>query len=190
VVGALRGALPAAAARTRPQAPPGYPAIDYRGGLFGLVGIVCCGRGIFVLLARPRRIPDLWVFGFVVVVVFALVPHFICHGARVPDCPTSRRTLSPCPIRLQRSSAGLMTPGMGSPLTFLEDIVRRPAWQRYGACRGEDVEAFVPSVGGNFNRARELCRSCTVRQGASASPWLTRISLACGPGRRRRKDAR
>ena len=56
-----------------------------------------------------------------------------------------------------------MTPGNGEPLTFLEELVHRPYWQRSGACRGENVEAFVPSVGGNFNRARELCRGCTVR---------------------------
>ncbi len=56
-----------------------------------------------------------------------------------------------------------MTPGTGEPLTFLEELIRRPAWQRYGSCRGEGVEAFVPSVGGNFTRARELCGGCTVR---------------------------
>ncbi len=39
----------------------------------------------------------------------------------------------------------------------------RPDWQHYGACRGEDVELFIPNLGGNFNRARELCRGCTVR---------------------------
>jgi WhiB family redox-sensing transcriptional regulator len=59
--------------------------------------------------------------------------------------------------------AWLMAPGQGEPLTFLEELIRRPAWQRYGACCGESIETFVPSVGGNFNRARELCRGCTVR---------------------------
>jgi WhiB family redox-sensing transcriptional regulator len=56
-----------------------------------------------------------------------------------------------------------MTPGVGEPITFLEDLIRRPDWQRYGACRGEDVQAFIPNLGGNFTRARELCRGCTVR---------------------------
>jgi WhiB family redox-sensing transcriptional regulator len=58
----------------------------------------------------------------------------------------------------------LMAPGIGEPLTFLEELVRRPVWQRYGACRGESIEMFVPSVGGNFTKARDLCRSCPVRQ--------------------------
>jgi WhiB family redox-sensing transcriptional regulator len=57
-----------------------------------------------------------------------------------------------------------MAPGISEPLTFLEDLIRRPAWQQYGACRGESIETFVPSLGGSFNRARELCRGCQVRQ--------------------------
>jgi WhiB family redox-sensing transcriptional regulator len=56
----------------------------------------------------------------------------------------------------------LMTPGISEPITFIEDLIRRPTWQRYGAWRGVDVETFMPSVGGNFNRARALCRGCTV----------------------------
>jgi hypothetical protein len=60
--------------------------------------------------------------------------------------------------------AWLMAPGQGEPLTFLEDLIRRPPWQRYGACHGESIETFVPALGGNFTKARELCRRCTVRQ--------------------------
>jgi hypothetical protein len=60
--------------------------------------------------------------------------------------------------------AWLMAPGQGEPLTFLEDIVHRPAWQRYGACRGVDIEAFIPNRGGRFGPARELCQRCAVRQ--------------------------
>lgn len=58
-----------------------------------------------------------------------------------------------------------MAPGKGEPLTFLEDLIRRPSWQREGACRGESISTFVPSLGGGgFARARELCLSCAVRQ--------------------------
>jgi WhiB family transcriptional regulator, redox-sensing transcriptional regulator len=60
--------------------------------------------------------------------------------------------------------AWLMSPGQGEPLTFLEELIRRPSWQRHGACRGESIETFVPSLGGKFDRAREVCRGCTVRQ--------------------------
>ena len=56
-----------------------------------------------------------------------------------------------------------MAPGTGEPLTLLENLIRRPDWQRYGACRGEDVQAFIPNLGGNFTKARELCRGCAVR---------------------------
>jgi hypothetical protein len=59
--------------------------------------------------------------------------------------------------------AWLMAPGQGEPLTFLEDLVHRPAWQRYGACHGEYVETFIPGLGGNFTKAREVCRECAVR---------------------------
>ncbi len=48
-------------------------------------------------------------------------------------------------------------------LTTLGDLFGRPSWQLDGACRGEDVELFIPSVGGNFNRARQMCDGCTVR---------------------------
>lgn len=49
-------------------------------------------------------------------------------------------------------------------LTTVAELFGRPAWQRYGACCGADIETFVPSIGGNFTKARELCRVCTVRQ--------------------------
>jgi WhiB family redox-sensing transcriptional regulator len=49
-------------------------------------------------------------------------------------------------------------------LTTIDDLFGPPDWQRYGACRGENIETFVPSVGGNFTKAAELCRACTVCQ--------------------------
>ena len=49
-------------------------------------------------------------------------------------------------------------------LTTIDELFSRPEWQQYGACRGEDIETFVPSLGGNFARARQLCRGCSVRQ--------------------------
>jgi WhiB family redox-sensing transcriptional regulator len=49
-------------------------------------------------------------------------------------------------------------------LTTIDDLFGRPAWQRYGACRGESIEAFIPGKGGNFAIARQLCAGCTVRQ--------------------------
>jgi WhiB family redox-sensing transcriptional regulator len=58
--------------------------------------------------------------------------------------------------------AWLMAPGEGEPLTFLAELIRRPEWQGHGACRGETIETFVPSLGGSFNRARELCGQCAV----------------------------
>jgi WhiB family redox-sensing transcriptional regulator len=49
-------------------------------------------------------------------------------------------------------------------LTTVAELFGRPAWQRYGACRGENIEAFIPGKGGNFAVARQLCAGCTVRQ--------------------------
>ncbi len=45
----------------------------------------------------------------------------------------------------------------------MDDIFDWGEWQRYGACHGEDVELFIPNLGGNFNRARKICDGCTVR---------------------------
>jgi WhiB family redox-sensing transcriptional regulator len=49
-------------------------------------------------------------------------------------------------------------------LTTVAELFGRPAWQRSGACRGENVEAFIPNRGGSFSAARELCGACPVRQ--------------------------
>jgi hypothetical protein len=46
----------------------------------------------------------------------------------------------------------LMTEG-DENLTSIEDLFRHPAWQRYGACHGEDVGTFVPGLGGNFRES-------------------------------------
>jgi WhiB family transcriptional regulator, redox-sensing transcriptional regulator len=48
-------------------------------------------------------------------------------------------------------------------LTTIDDLFGRPDWQRYGACRGEDIESFIPNRGGTFSTARDLCRECSVR---------------------------
>jgi WhiB family redox-sensing transcriptional regulator len=55
-----------------------------------------------------------------------------------------------------------MTPS-NEDLTVAE-LFGRPAWQRYGACRGSSIEAFIPGRGGNFTKAREVCGRCSVRQ--------------------------
>jgi WhiB family redox-sensing transcriptional regulator len=49
-------------------------------------------------------------------------------------------------------------------LTTIAELFGRPQWQRYGACRGEDSEAFIPSRGGTLAVARQMCARCTVRQ--------------------------
>jgi WhiB family transcriptional regulator, redox-sensing transcriptional regulator len=49
-------------------------------------------------------------------------------------------------------------------LTTISELFGQPAWQRYAACRGENVGTFIRTRGGNFNAARELCRHCSVRQ--------------------------
>jgi WhiB family redox-sensing transcriptional regulator len=49
-------------------------------------------------------------------------------------------------------------------LTTVAELFGRPEWQRYGACRGQVIETFVPNKGGNFTTAREICQRCAVRQ--------------------------
>jgi len=48
-------------------------------------------------------------------------------------------------------------------VSTVDELFGRPAWQQYGACRGQDVEAFIPNRGGSFKPARELCGNCPVR---------------------------
>lgn len=48
-------------------------------------------------------------------------------------------------------------------LTTVAELFGRPEWQRYGACRGSSIEAFIPNRGGSFGPARELCQRCSVR---------------------------
>jgi len=49
-------------------------------------------------------------------------------------------------------------------LSTVAEMFGRPAWQRYGACRGEGIEAFIPNRGGSFKPARQLCEKCPVRR--------------------------
>ena len=86
----------------------------------------------------------------------------------------------------------LMTPGIGEQLPTLEDLCRRPPWQRRAACRGESIETFIPRPGGNFTRARELCARCPVRQEcfviALADPEL--VGMWAGSTERERRKLR
>ncbi len=75
-----------------------------------------------------------------------------------------RHSLSLMPDPASAVLSWLMAPGQGEPLIFLEELLHRPEWQAYGACRGESIETFMPGRGGNFVIAKELCGRCTVRQ--------------------------
>jgi WhiB family redox-sensing transcriptional regulator len=89
-------------------------------------------------------------------------------------------------------TAWLMTPGIGEQLPSLEDLCRWPGWQRRAACRGESIETFVPGLGGNFTRARELCARCPVRQEcfvtALADPEV--VGMWAGTTERKRRKLR
>lgn len=45
----------------------------------------------------------------------------------------------------------------------LDDLVRRPAWQRRAACRGKGTTSFFPSPGDSLAAARAVCDACTVQ---------------------------
>jgi hypothetical protein len=51
-------------------------------------------------------------------------------------------------------------------LPSIEDLTRRPAWMKRGACRGEDPAMFFPTRGVSaaaMAKARAICAGCPVR---------------------------
>ena len=60
--------------------------------------------------------------------------------------------------------------------TFQERLAAmRPAWMSEAACKGQ-TDLFFPTVGGDVQEAKEICRSCPVRadclgHAMSASGW-------------------
>ena len=58
----------------------------------------------------------------------------------------------------------LMAPGVGEELPSLEEIAHRPGWMVRAACRGQPLDLFFPSLGGNAAKARVICATCSVRQ--------------------------
>ena len=86
----------------------------------------------------------------------------------------------------------MSTTSRDQALPSIEDLAQRPAWQRRAACRGESIETFVPGLGGNFTRARELCGRCPVRQEclvtALADPEL--VGMWAGTTQRERRGIR
>ena len=86
----------------------------------------------------------------------------------------------------------LMNPG-GEELPSLEDLLRRPRWHLWAACRGVGHKGFVASRGVKYDEhARQLCASCPVRQEcletALADPEL--IGMWGGTTPRQRKEMR
>src|ERR1700693_390473 len=46
---------------------------------------------------------------------------------------------------------------------ILEDFLQRPAWHQHAACRNQGVTAFFSGTSANIDRARAICRDCSVR---------------------------
>jgi len=44
----------------------------------------------------------------------------------------------------------------------IDELMNRPAWHRWAACRGIGTDSFIVGIGGNYSRARELCGGCSV----------------------------
>lgn len=55
-----------------------------------------------------------------------------------------------------------MTPGDWPP-DQLDAMLKRPDWQRYGACNGMDTEVFFPVRGESAAAAKEICACCGPR---------------------------
>jgi WhiB family redox-sensing transcriptional regulator len=60
----------------------------------------------------------------------------------------------------------LMDPHAGDGPLSLEELVHRPQWMAWAACRDEPTETFFPARGSNagmVRRIRRLCEGCAVR---------------------------
>ena len=45
----------------------------------------------------------------------------------------------------------------------IEEVVHRPQWMAWAACRDESSELFVPGRGEDFRPAKAICPGCSVR---------------------------
>lgn len=46
--------------------------------------------------------------------------------------------------------------------TTLEELLHRPEWHEWAACRGRGQELFIVERGGNYQAAKALCAVCPV----------------------------
>jgi len=59
--------------------------------------------------------------------------------------------------------ASLMVPdNLDFPGT-IDELMNRPSWHRWAACRGQGTDAFIAGRGGNYRPARTMCAECSVR---------------------------
>jgi WhiB family redox-sensing transcriptional regulator len=58
----------------------------------------------------------------------------------------------------------LMAPAVADVPASLEEILRRPAWQKDAACRGMGTAVFFPGRGESTVAAKAICAGCGVRQ--------------------------
>lgn len=56
---------------------------------------------------------------------------------------------------------GLM---LGHDVPDIAEVLGRPTWEARAACKGLDVELFVPPLGRNGEAGRAICRRCVVRE--------------------------
>lgn len=79
-------------------------------------------------------------------------------------------------------------------LDHIDDLFGRPAWQRYGACRGEDVEAFGLSAATSPQRASSAgvaryareCLSVALAEEDLVGMWVGTTAPEPGQMRERR----
>ncbi|MGO9456577.1 MAG: WhiB family transcriptional regulator, partial [Acidimicrobiales bacterium] len=59
----------------------------------------------------------------------------------------------------------LMTPGESDDgVAVLLELLRRPRWMAWAACRGTDIEVFFPERGQDVKRGKAICAGCLVRE--------------------------
>ena len=52
---------------------------------------------------------------------------------------------------------------VGDDVPSIAEILGRPEWEERAACKGLDVELFLPPVGRSAEGGRAVCRGCEVR---------------------------
>jgi WhiB family redox-sensing transcriptional regulator len=75
-------------------------------------------------------------------------------------------------------------------LEALREAIRRPAWHRQAACRGQGTSAWFPSRGESVEVGKEVCAGCPVAAECLTAGMGERHGIWGGSSERGRRELR